>query len=146
MAPILEIFYRVTSAVGIMSLGAAGYWALRDTSGQWGSPWLIGLYAGLFILFPSLAHAIVRSDEKPKSICAVSYFMVVGLISAGLFCCIWLPEWRMNPDRGVFIKASLGAMMIGIAGFPLQLIPTRRDLFGFGALGIAILVLASIWH
>ncbi len=146
MSPLLDIFYRVTSAVGIMSLLAAGYWALRDTSGQWGTPWIIGLYAGLFILFPSLAHAVVRSDEKSKPVCAVAYFMVVGLISAGLYCCIWLPEWRTHADRGIFTKASVGAMTIGIAGFPLQLLPTRRDLFALGALGIVALVLVSIWH
>jgi hypothetical protein len=134
-----DVFYRVVGSVGIVGLGVAGCSALTASSMKFGSVWTIGFYAGLYVLFPALAYAIVSSD----AICAASYFMVVGLISVGLLGCMLLPEWRTNPDRGVFIQASVGAMVVGIVGFPFQLLPARRDLFGLGVLGIAILILAS---
>ncbi len=138
-----DVFYRVVSSVGIVGLGVAGLSALTASSMKYGSVWTIGFYAGLYVLFPALAYAIVNSDQRSKLICAASYFLVVGLISVSLLGCMWLPEWRTNPDRGVFIQASVGALVVGILGFPFQLLPARRELFGLGVLGIGILVLAS---
>jgi peptidoglycan/LPS O-acetylase OafA/YrhL len=138
-----DVLYRVVGSVGIVGLGVAGCSALTASSMKFGSVWTIGFYAGLYVLFPALAYAIVSSDERSKVACAASYFMVVGLISVGLLGCMWLPGWRTDPDRGVFIQASVGAMFVGILGFPFQLLPARRELFGLGVLGIVILVLAS---